>query len=94
MKKKLTIAGVIVLLAASMPTAADMFSPSHSCHKPYKPYKFEDQWAVDRFRQEVETYKRCISDFVDEQNEEAEKHREAAEEAIDEWNRYINYELR
>lgn len=94
MKKLIAATGVVVLLAASAPTAADMFSPSHSCSKPYKPHKFDDQWALSRFKQDVEAYKHCIADFVDEQNEEAQRHREAAEEAIEEWNNYVNYELR
>ncbi|MFC5576767.1 hypothetical protein ACFPOA_01900 [Lysobacter niabensis] len=94
MKKKLAITGVVVLLAASAPSAADMFASSHSCHKPYKPYRFEDKWAVDRFSQEVEDYKQCIEKFVETQNDEAERHRQAAQGAIKEWNSYINYELR
>lgn len=94
MNKKLAITGMTILLVVSMPAAADSYSPSHSCRKPYKSYKFEDQWAIDRFKREVETYKQCIADFVEEQNDEVEHHREAAEEAIEEWNSYVNYELR
>ncbi len=70
-----------------------MFTPSHSCRKPYKPYKFTSEWQFNQFKSDVEEFKRCISEFVEEQNEAAENHREAAEEAIDEWNRYVQYEL-
>ena len=73
--------------------SADMFTPSHSCSKPYKPFEFDDQWAVDNFNNEVQTYKRCISDFVDEQNDAARDHQSAAEDAINEWNSFVNYEL-
>ena len=72
---------------------ADTFTPSHSCSKPYKPYEFNDEWELESFKGEVEAYKQCISDFVDEQNDATRKHKNAAEEAIDEWNNYINYEL-
>lgn len=93
MKKRIASIGVVVLLVASMPTAADMFSPSHSCRKPYKPYEFEDTWQVEQFRSEVERYEGCIEDFVEDQNEAAQRHRDAAEEAIEEWNRFVRVEL-
>lgn len=73
---------------------ADMFTPSQSCPKPWKPYEFEDEWTYQRFLDDVENYKRCINNFVDEQNDEARKHLEAAEDAVDEWNNYVNYELK
>ena len=76
-----------------MPTIADMFVSGDSCFKPTKPYKFTSEWEVDNFNNDVERYKRCISNFVDEQNEAARKHQEAASDAIDEWNRFVNYEL-
>jgi hypothetical protein len=72
---------------------SDSFQPSHGCYKPHKPYKFNSQQEVDRFNDDVERYKVCISDFVEEQNREASKHYKAAEEAIDEWNRYARFEL-
>ena len=42
---------------------------------------------------DVEIYKMCIEDFVEEQNEAIRMHQEAAQEAIDEWNNFVNYEL-
>lgn len=89
---KILTLGVITITIA-LPVFADMFSPSHSCSKPYKPYEFNSQWELDNFNNDVENYKRCISNFIDEQNEETENHREAASGAIDEWNNYANYEL-
>lgn len=84
----------VVFFAFTATTSeADMFTPSHSCSKPYKPFQFNSQWEVDSFYEEVEAYKRCISNFVDEQNEEAVNHQEAASDAIDEWNNFVNYEL-
>jgi hypothetical protein len=41
----------------------------------------------------VEQYKSCIEDFVEEQERESRKHQVAAEEAIDEWNSFVQYEL-
>jgi len=91
-KKRIIISGFVILVV-SLPILADMFSPSPSCFKPYKPYEFNSQSELDSFNDEVERYKRCISDFVEEQNEAAESHQQAANDAIEEWNRYVNYEL-
>ena len=83
---------------------ADMFTPSHFCSKPvkpYKPYSFSSQWEIDNynnqidsFYDDVERYKSCIQDFVDEQNNQSNNHINAAQEAIDDWNRFVNYELK
>ncbi len=83
----------VLLMSSILPVMADMFTPSHSCSKPYKPYQFNSQWELDNFNNEVESFKLCISDFVDEQNEAAQRHQEAASDAIDEWNNFVNYEL-
>lgn len=88
MKKALIAA---ILLAVSVPGIADMFTPSNSCYKPSKPYQFNSQWEVDNYNNEVDRYKRCIQDFIDEQNDAAQKHLDAAEEAADEWNRFVRY---
>ena len=63
---------------------ADSYSISHSCLKPYKPYKFEDEYELERFKGNVEEYTQCIDDFIEEQNDEAQEHLNAAEEAADE----------
>ena len=84
---------VILSFCVAAPASADMFTPSHSCSKPHKPYQFDSEWELENFKSDVETYKRCISDFVDEQRQAIRMHQNAAEGAIDEWNRYVNYEL-
>jgi len=86
---------IIFLFAMFFSTTinADIFSPSHSCSKPYKPYEFTSQYEIDSFNDEVETFKQCINDFIEEMNDASKKHQDAAEEAIDEWNNFVNYEL-
>ena len=91
--KSLAVLIAISCAALSMPAHADMISPSHSCRKPIKPYEFTDEWQITQFKNEVERYKRCISDFVEEQNDDARRHQDAAQEAIDEWNSYVRYQL-
>jgi len=90
--RKILVVSSLVLLAGS--AQADIFAPSHSCSKPYKPHQFNSDWEVRQFQDDVEDYKRCIGDFVEEQEDAIRKHQEAAQEAIDEWNNFVNYELR
>ncbi|MEG2695664.1 MAG: hypothetical protein RR966_14525 [Acinetobacter sp.] len=73
---------------------ADMFKPSHYCTKPTKPYKFTSDWEVKQYFYNVEKYQRCISEFVDKQNKEIQNHQKATQDAIEEWNRYVQYELK
>ncbi|MCQ4266751.1 hypothetical protein NAV28_05925 [Pseudomonas stutzeri] len=84
---------LMLCMTASFLTNADSYQPSSDCSKPDKPYEFEDEWELDNFNSEVEDYKQCISDFVDEQNEAVRYHQNAAQESIDEWNSFVNYEL-
>jgi hypothetical protein len=82
------------LVMIVLPARADFFPPSHSCYKPKKPYNFTSQWDVDRFYHDVERYKSCINEFVDAQNNAITNHREAANNAIDEWNNFVRWELK
>lgn len=82
-----------LLAGLILPALSDTFRPSHSCSKPYKPIQFNTEYEVEQFNMAVERYKRCINDFVEEQMDEAEKHQEAANEAIQEWNNFVNWEL-
>ena len=67
---------------------ADSFEPSHNCDQPDIPYEFADQYQRDQFNAEVEEYKSCITDFVEEQQDAIRKHKSAADNAIEEWNSF------
>lgn len=90
-KKSLLFGTFIIIITLS--SVADIITPSSYCSKPYKPYQFNSQSEIDNFNYDVEVYKQCISDFVEEQNQAAERHQQAASNAIDEWNNFVNYEL-
>ena len=72
---------------------ADDGQPDHDSMKPYKPYSFSSQWEIENFRNEVEEYKRCIAEFVEEQQDAIRNHTQAADDAIDEWNSFVRIEL-
>ncbi len=58
-----------IVLAFSIPVLADMFTPTPSCSKPIKPYEFTSQWELDSFNDDVQRYKQCIQEFIEEQAE-------------------------
>lgn len=88
------LAGLLcVALVHPVAANADMLPPSHGCVKPYKPYEFTSESQVQAFRSDVEMYRMCISDFVDEQTDAAATHEEAAEQAIRDWNNFVDFEL-
>lgn len=84
---------VLLLAVAVWPAMADTFQPDHNCRKPVKPYQFTSQWEIDSFRNDVEEYKRCITEFVEEQQDSIRKHSQAADNAIEDWNSFVNSEL-
>jgi hypothetical protein len=90
--KKYLLSGM-ALTIVSLAVYADMFDPTSLCYKPSKPFQFNSQWEADSWADDVSNYKRCISNFIDEQNEAAANHQRAANAALNEWNRFVQYEL-
>ena len=95
MRKQIFLACLVLFISSICPpfSISDSYAPSHYCRKPYKPYEFNSQFEIDAYMGEVERYKRCIMHFIEEQEDAMEVHREAAEEALEEWNRFVRFEL-
>lgn len=96
MKRLIAVTALLACLV--VPTTSPAFSfpetvSSHDCRKPYKPYKFTSDFELDQFKSEVKQYKQCIEDYVQDQEDAIRKHREMANEAVDEWNDYVQHEL-
>lgn len=75
------------------PANSDIFSPSHSCSKPYKPFQFETETDYEKFLDQMKIYKTSIQDFVEEQEEKIKKHKNAINEAMEDWNSFVRYEI-
>lgn len=66
--------------------------PAHTCikpTKPYKPFSFSNQWDVDSYNSQVEYYNTqlrrylyCIDEYIKNANNDIERIREKAKEAI------------
>jgi hypothetical protein len=78
--RKLLLPAVVlsVLLGSSAPPARADRTVTHFCTRPY-----------DRNNEfSVKSYRECIVDFVNEQRAAAKRHIEAANSAVDDWNRF------
>lgn len=85
---------LMLLMLSAQSVLADTFQPSHGCRKPYKPLSFTSQFDIDMFVNDVERYKECLIEFIEDQDESIKKHQSAAEEAADDWETFKNRELR
>jgi hypothetical protein len=91
---KLKILTFITILLLTFSAQADNEASSPSCSKPDKPNKFNSQSELDGFNNGVQQYQRCLYDFVKAQEEAIQKHQQAANDAIDEWNSFVRMELK
>ncbi len=73
---------------------SDTSPPSHQCVAPLKQTQFATQFQLDAYRAAVDLYRSCLEAFVKEQEREIENHRQAAQRAIDEWNRFVGTETK
>lgn len=83
----------LLIILVSLQAQSDTFTPSHYCSKPIKPFQFSSDLDVQIFLNQVNEYELCINNFVQEQDEAMRRHQEAAQNAIDEWNRFVRFEL-
>jgi hypothetical protein len=72
----------------------DTSPPSHTCNAPLKQTQFATQLQVDSYRATVDLYRSCLEAFVKEQEREIENHHQAAQNAIDDWNRFVGKETK
>ena len=88
------VSGALLLIFLSTLASADKVTPTHSCIQPHRPFKFKSEAEVSAYKAEVESYRKCINDFVEEQNQAIQKHRDAANRAIEEWDFFVKTESR
>jgi hypothetical protein len=106
--RTLLTAPIAVLAAAVLPALAQAPAavsampaiPTHNCVAPEYPTKPSVKLRVDTFNQKVEafnrdnkTYSECIKKYVDDTNRLGKAAADAANKAIDEYNKY-NEELK
>ncbi len=85
---------VITLMLSGSAAYGDTSPPSYTCIAPLKQTQFATQFQVDSYRAAVDLYRSCLEAFVKEQQREIENHRQAAQKAIDDWNRFVGKETK
>jgi hypothetical protein len=85
---------VIILLLSGSAVYADTALASHKCTAPMKQREFATQAQLERYKSAVELYRSCLEAFVKEQETAIETHRQAAQTAIGDWNRFVGQETK
>jgi len=84
----------ITLLLSGSAVYADTAPAFHKCTAPMKQREFATQAQLDRYKSAVELYRSCLEAFVKEQETAIETHRQAAQNAIGDWNRFVGQETK
>ena len=85
---------LIALLLSGSAVYADTHPASHKCTAPMKQREFATQAQLERYKSIVELYRSCLEAFLKEQETAIETHRQAAQNAIGDWNRFVGQETR
>jgi hypothetical protein len=96
-KKGMRLCGALVsitLLFSGSAVYGDTAPASHQCTAPMKQREFATQAQLDRYKNTVELYRSCLEGFVKEQETAIEAHRQAAQNAIGDWNRFVGQETK
>lgn len=72
----------LVVLAGMAPAIADIFAASPFCSRPYR-----NAYGYDR--SDVERYHSCLKQFIEDQERQAKNHLDAADQAGQEWKRFV-----
>ncbi len=84
----------LTLLLPGPAVSAETALSSHKCVAPLKQREFSTQAQLDRYKSAVEVYRTCLEAFVKEQEMAIETHRQAAQGAIDDWNKFVGQETK
>ena len=84
----------LALFLSGSAVYAETALPSHTCASPLKQRAFASQAQLDRYKSAVEQYRSCLEAFVKEQETAIETHRQAAQGAIDDWNKFVGQETK
>jgi hypothetical protein len=94
------VAAVLMWVTCAVPAAAsnDGSIPRHDCVRPDRPAgdfgrpaDGHERW--ERFADEVDAYRACISAFIQHNHDAATAHRAAANAATEEWNAFVRGSL-
>jgi len=82
-----------LLLLPSMLSAAHSPQPANTCEPPTRPPEDVAEVVWNRFLADVDSYRACISEFVQQNHAASDAHRQAANQATEQWNAYVKSSL-
>jgi hypothetical protein len=88
-------AAAIVLCILTLPMAglAHLPAPGHDCTAPTRPADDQNDVLWQRFLDDVDGFRACISNYSEANHQAAERHQQAANDATLDWNRFVRAEL-
>lgn len=84
---------LLTSLLSLAPVYADVPVSGHDCSAPVRPANDQDDVLWQRFLGDVDTFRACISGYADANHRASEEHRQAANQATLDWNRFVRAEL-
>ncbi|MGB8339940.1 MAG: hypothetical protein WCD07_10795 [Burkholderiales bacterium] len=88
-----TLISFIVCISLPLPTFADSAAPKHNCAKPAHPGTSASEDKIKAYQLDINAYRDCINKFAQEQKMFSETHLTAGNQAIEEFNTFVNTEV-
>jgi hypothetical protein len=87
-------AAIVVTMLTWAPAAvAHTASADHGCVAPSRPADDQNDLLWQRFLAAVDEFRACISDYAAANRAAAESHRQAADDAVQQWNEFVRTRL-
>ena len=93
---RITLGSIVLGFAVTTLAPCSTFADAeihHACLAPTRPMDTSDDAFWSAFMTDVETYRACISDYVQANHAAADLHRATANEATEQWNAFVRAEL-
>lgn len=84
---------LLALLVWSLAALGHAPPPAHGCSAPVRPANDQDDRLWQRFLEDVDAFRACISDYAEANHRASDAHRQAANDATMDWNRFVRAEL-
>lgn len=79
-----------LLVVATLTLLANENNYELSCARPMTTHKPTTNYEIKQYNEKSRYYKNCIDDFIQEHKEIRDRHNDAIQNAIKQWNNYVN----
>lgn len=94
-RSRLVASGLALLALLLLPVAGHTHAPppDHGCEAPTRPANDQDDALWQQFLDDVDAFRACISRYAEANHRASDAHRQAANDATLDWNRFVRAEL-